>query len=50
MSARSASPFIGAIEPITESDEELRAILDEAELPPLLPVARLRHRRPLAAP
>ena len=32
-----SSPFVGDIETITESDDELRAILDEAELPPLLP-------------
>ena len=32
-----ASPFVKDIEPITESDDELRAILEEAELPPLLP-------------
>jgi 4-hydroxyacetophenone monooxygenase len=31
------SPFLGDIEPITESDDELRAILLEAVLPPLLP-------------
>src|SRR6266568_645071 len=31
------SPFVGAIEPITESDEEIRQFLEEAELPPLLP-------------
>jgi 4-hydroxyacetophenone monooxygenase len=37
MPARSTSPFIGDLEPITESDDELRAILDQAELPPLLP-------------
>ena len=33
----SSSPFIGEIEPIVESDDELRAILERAELPPLLP-------------
>ena len=32
-----ASPFVNDIEKITESDDELRAILLEAELPPLLP-------------
>ncbi len=32
-----SSPFVGEIELITESDDELRAILAEAELPPLLP-------------
>jgi 4-hydroxyacetophenone monooxygenase len=32
-----ASPFVSGIEPITESDEELRAILEQAEIPPLLP-------------
>ncbi|MEA3054940.1 MAG: 4-hydroxyacetophenone monooxygenase [Actinomycetota bacterium] len=35
--ASSASPFIKEIAPITCSDEELRTILDEAELPPMLP-------------
>jgi 4-hydroxyacetophenone monooxygenase len=35
--AFTTSPFIKAIEPITESDDELRAILEQAELPPLLP-------------
>ena len=34
---RRRSPFIGEVEPITETDAELRAILDEADLPPLLP-------------
>ena len=33
----SSSPFVGPIEPITESDDELRRILDEAVVPPLLP-------------
>jgi 4-hydroxyacetophenone monooxygenase len=32
-----SSPFVAAIEIITESDEELRRILEDAELPPLLP-------------
>jgi 4-hydroxyacetophenone monooxygenase len=32
-----SSPFVGAIEPVTESDDELRAILEQAEVPPLLP-------------
>src|SRR5256714_15688593 len=31
------SPFVGAIEPITESDEEIRELLEAAEIPPLLP-------------
>jgi 4-hydroxyacetophenone monooxygenase len=31
------SPFVGAIEPITESDDEIRRALEAAELPPLLP-------------
>ena len=31
------SPFVGPIEPITESDDEIRAMLEEAEIPPLLP-------------
>src|SRR6478736_6385738 len=32
-----SSPFVGAIEPITESEAEIRAFLDAAEVPPLLP-------------
>jgi 4-hydroxyacetophenone monooxygenase len=32
-----ASPFVADIEPITESDDELAEILQDAELPPLLP-------------
>jgi 4-hydroxyacetophenone monooxygenase len=32
-----ASPFVGEIEPIVASDDELAAILEDAELPPLLP-------------
>src|SRR4051812_4076685 len=35
--ARTSSPFIADIGPVTESDDELRAILDQAELLPLLP-------------
>ena len=35
--AATASPFIREIAPITESDEQLRTILEQAELPPLLP-------------
>jgi 4-hydroxyacetophenone monooxygenase len=31
------SPFVGAIEAITESDDEIRAAIAEAEIPPLLP-------------
>jgi 4-hydroxyacetophenone monooxygenase len=31
-----ASPFVGAIEPITESDAEIRAALEPAEIVPLL--------------
>jgi 4-hydroxyacetophenone monooxygenase len=31
------SPFVGAIAPITESDDEIRAALADAEVPPLLP-------------
>ena len=31
------SPFVGAIEPITETDDEIRAALEDAEIPPLLP-------------
>jgi 4-hydroxyacetophenone monooxygenase len=33
----SSSPFVGAVEPVTESDDELRAILADAETAPLLP-------------
>jgi 4-hydroxyacetophenone monooxygenase len=36
-SVSASSPFVRAIEPITESDDEIRAILAEAEVPPLLP-------------
>ena len=32
-----SSPFVTAIEPITETDDEIRGFLDEAEVPPLLP-------------
>ncbi len=35
--ASSGSPFLGDIEPITETDQRLREILDQAELVPLLP-------------
>ncbi|MEY2432390.1 MAG: 4-hydroxyacetophenone monooxygenase [Acidimicrobiaceae bacterium] len=31
------SPFVGTIEPITESDDAIRLMLEEAEMPPLLP-------------
>src|SRR5205085_6015262 len=31
------SPFVGPIEPITETDDEIRQMLEEAEIPPLLP-------------
>src|SRR6266550_4124308 len=31
------SPFVGAIEAITEYDDEIKALLAEAEVPPLLP-------------
>jgi 4-hydroxyacetophenone monooxygenase len=34
---RNRSPFLGDIAPITASDDELQAILEDAELPPLLP-------------
>lgn len=34
---RQRSPFIGDVEPITESDDELRAVLEDADLPALLP-------------
>ena len=35
--AFTSSPFVTAIEPITETDDEIGAILEQAELPPLLP-------------
>jgi 4-hydroxyacetophenone monooxygenase len=35
--ARPANPFLEDIEPITATDDELRAVLEEAQLPPLLP-------------
>ena len=34
---RSSSPFVAAIEPITESDDEIMQALEQAEIPPLLP-------------
>jgi 4-hydroxyacetophenone monooxygenase len=35
--AFTSSPFVGAIEPITETDDEIRSFLEQAEVPPLLP-------------
>jgi 4-hydroxyacetophenone monooxygenase len=35
--AYASSPFVGSIEPITASDDEIRAALEDAEIPPLLP-------------
>mgnify|MGYP005815361891 CR=1 FL=1 len=35
--AYASSPFVGVIEPLTETDEEIRAYLEDAEVPPLLP-------------
>ncbi|HEX2849108.1 MAG TPA: NAD(P)/FAD-dependent oxidoreductase [Acidimicrobiales bacterium] len=35
--AFTSSPFVGEIERITESDDEIRAYLEDAEIPPLLP-------------
>jgi 4-hydroxyacetophenone monooxygenase len=35
--AFTSSPFVAGIEPITETDDEIRAFLEQAELPPLLP-------------
>ncbi|HWS48146.1 MAG TPA: NAD(P)-binding protein [Acidimicrobiia bacterium] len=35
--ASTSSPFVGAIEPIVETDDELARILEHAEVPPLLP-------------
>ncbi|MBA3655517.1 MAG: 4-hydroxyacetophenone monooxygenase, partial [Actinobacteria bacterium] len=32
-----SSPFVAAIEAITESDDEIRRFLEDAEVPPLLP-------------
>ena len=32
-----SSPFVAAVEPITASDDEIRAFLADAEVPPLLP-------------
>jgi 4-hydroxyacetophenone monooxygenase len=32
-----SSPFVAAIEPITETDDEIRTFLADAEIPPLLP-------------
>ncbi len=38
--AFTSSPFVAAVEPITETDDEIRAALAEAEVPPLLPRSR----------
>jgi len=35
--ASSPSPFVAAVEPITASDAEIKAALEQAEIPPLLP-------------
>src|SRR2546423_8445507 len=35
--AWTSSPFVAAVEPITESDEEIMRALEQAEIPPLLP-------------
>jgi 4-hydroxyacetophenone monooxygenase len=35
--ATSSSPFVAPVTPITENDDEIRAILLHAEIPPLLP-------------
>src|SRR5215210_2459173 len=35
--AYTSSPFVAPIEPITETDEQIRAAVAEAEIPPLLP-------------
>ncbi len=35
--AYTSSPFVDPIKPITESDDEIRAAIAEAEVPPLLP-------------
>ena len=35
--ASSPSPFVASVEPITETDEEIRRALEDGELPPLLP-------------
>ncbi len=32
-----SNPFVGAVEPIVESDDEIRTALEDAEVPPLLP-------------
>src|SRR3954466_16332716 len=37
MSTWTPSPFVGAVEPITETDDEIRRALEDAEIPPLLP-------------
>jgi 4-hydroxyacetophenone monooxygenase len=55
--AFTSSPFVGSIEPITASDDEIRAALEDAEVPPLLPALAymtgdmgllLEHLRPNA--
>ncbi|GAC1314477.1 MAG: NAD(P)/FAD-dependent oxidoreductase [Acidimicrobiales bacterium] len=35
--AFTSSPFVGAVEPITATDDEIRRALEDAEIPPLLP-------------
>src|SRR5918992_918087 len=35
--AATSSPFVGAVEPVTATDEEIREALEAAEIPPLLP-------------
>jgi 4-hydroxyacetophenone monooxygenase len=37
LAAYTSSPFVREIEPITESDDEIRRCLEDAEVPPLLP-------------
>ena len=39
-----SSPFVAAIEPIDASDDEIRAFLADAEIPPLLPAIAYRDR------
>ena len=43
--AWTSSLFVAAIEPITETDDEIRQALQDAEIPPLLPAAEALHQR-----
>ena len=48
--AYTSSPFVGSIEPITASDDEIRAALEDAEVPPLLPALAVSAATAIASP